>query len=144
MNGHAIAGRGAPLAAAAAGLVGSPFRLHGRDPATGLDCVGLVVAALSAAGATPHAPTGYSLRNLSVDQWLHFAVRSGLALSHEPIRAGDVLLIALGHCQHHLAIADGDASIIHAHAGLRQVVRQPLEPSWRICTKWRAAPSMKG
>ena len=28
------------LAEAAAALVGSRFRLHGRDPATGLDCIG--------------------------------------------------------------------------------------------------------
>ncbi len=128
------------LADAATGLIGSRFRLHGRDPATGLDCVGVVVAALAATGASPHAPTGYGLRNLAVGQWLHFAARSGLAESSGPIRSGDVLLIALGHCQHHLAIAADETSVIHAHAGLRQVVRQPLEPAWQISAKWRAAP----
>lgn len=139
---------GAALAAAAAQLIGSPFRLHGRDPATGLDCVGLVVAALTAIGARPLAPTGYSLRNLSIDQWLHFAARSGLAPSPGPIRTGDVLLISFNHCQHHLAIAAeiaaGGANVIHAHAGLRQVVRQPLEPAWQIHAKWRAEPSLEG
>ncbi|MET4131706.1 cell wall-associated NlpC family hydrolase [Porphyrobacter sp. MBR-155] len=142
-------GAGAPnpgvaLAEAAAKLVGSPFRLHGRDPATGLDCVGLVVAALSATGATPRAPSGYGLRNLSVDHWLHFADRSGLTASPGPIRAGDVLLIALSHCQHHLAIAASAASIIHAHAGLRKVVWQPLDPAWRLHIKWQVAQQMEG
>ncbi len=36
----------ADLAAAALNLIGTPFRLHGRDPATGLDCVGLVAEAM--------------------------------------------------------------------------------------------------
>lgn len=127
------------LADAAARLIGCPFRLHGRDPATGLDCMGVVVAALAATGAIPHAPTGYRLRNLAIDQWLHFATRSGLVTAPGPIRTDDVLLITLGHCQHHLAIAADRASVIHAHAGLGQVVRQPLDPAWQICAKWRAA-----
>lgn len=144
MSANAAADQGAALAEAAACLIGRPFRLHGRDPASGLDCVGLVFAALTATGARPVAPTGYSLRNLSVDHWLHFAARSGLVTSPGPVQAGDVLLITLSHCQHHLAIAVGDVSIIHAHAGLRQVVHQPLEPTWRICAKWRAAPLLEG
>lgn len=136
--------RSTALAKAATDLVGCPFRLHGREPATGLDCVGLVVAALAATGAFPHAPTGYGLRNLSVDHWLHFAARSGLVPSPGLIHAGDVLLISLKHCQHHLAIAANGTSVIHAHAGLRQVVLQPLESTWRVCAKWRAAPLSKG
>lgn len=135
---------GAALASAAARLIGIPFRLHGRDPATGLDCVGVVVAALTAIGAKPLAPTGYSLRNLSVEQWLHFAARSGLVTSPGPIQSADVLLIMLNHCQHHLAIAADGTNVIHAHAGLRQVVRQPREPTWQVCAKWRAAPISEG
>lgn len=125
------------LAHAAISLIGCRFRLHGRDPATGLDCVGLVVAALAATGASPRAPSGYSLRNLSVDHWLNFAMQSGLVAARGPIRSGDVLLITLGHCQHHLAIATDKTSVVHAHAGLRQVVQQPLESKWQICVKWR-------
>jgi len=135
---------GGALAQAAARLIGCPFRLHGRDPMTGLDCVGLVVAALTATGARPLAPTGYSLRNLSVDQWLHFAARSGLVPSPGPIQTDDVLLIALSRCQHHLAIAADGANVIHAHAGIRQVVHQHLEPTWQVCAKWRASPTSEG
>lgn len=135
---------GAALAEAAAGLIGCPFRLHGRDPATGLDCVGLVGAALTATGARPIVPTGYGLRNLAVDHWLHFASRSGLVSSPGPVRAGDVMLIALSHCQYHLVIATSGVSVIHAHAGLRQVVQQPRERTWRVYTKWCVVPSMKG
>jgi hypothetical protein len=106
--------------------------------------VGLVCAALTATGAKPIAPRGYSLRNLAVDQWLHMAEQSGLVKSPGLIRTGDVLLIALGASQHHLAIAEDADSIIHAHAGLRKVVRQRRDPHWRIAAKWRAATELEG
>ena len=137
-------GPGDALAEAALGLVGCPFRLYGREPDTGLDCVGLVSAALAASGAQPVVPTGYGLRNLSVDLWLPLAERSGLEPSSGLLCAGDVLLIALPHCQHHLVIAADAVSVIHAHAGLRRVVRQPLDPDWRICAQWRVASLSEG
>lgn len=134
---------GAALAAAGLALVGSPFRLNGRDPASGIDCVGLVHAALAAAGAQPVAPRGYGLRNLGIAQWLPLAQQSGLEPASGPRAPGDVLLIALVHCQHHLVIAADDANVIHAHAGLRRVVRQPFDPAWQICAHWRLAPAAK-
>jgi hypothetical protein len=106
--------------------------------------VGLVCAALATIGSKPVAPRGYSLRNLAVDQWLYLAERSGLMPSSGLIRPGDVLLFALGACQHHLAIAEDADSIIHAHAGLRQVVRQRRAPNWRICAKWRIPSDLEG
>ena len=47
---------GAALAAAAESLVGTRFRLHGRDPDTGLDCVGLLAASLAAKEAATAPP----------------------------------------------------------------------------------------
>jgi cell wall-associated NlpC family hydrolase len=133
--------RGEAVARAALGLVGCRFRLHGRDPATGLDCIGLVHAALAAAGATPVAPHGYGLRNITIDGWLPNASQSGLVEAHGSIRAGDVLLLGLGYAQHHLVIAIDAVSVVHAHAGLRRVVRQPRERAWRIEAAWRIASS---
>jgi hypothetical protein len=135
---------GCALAQAALGLVGTPFRLHGRDPATGLDCVGLVGAALTAAGGQPVAPAGYGLRNLGIDHWLPLAKRSGLTPVAGPVGEGDVLLIVLGFAQHHLAIAIDPVSVVHAHAGLRRVVHQPRDPAWRIGATWRLAPIAEG
>lgn len=134
----------ATLAEAARALVGAPFRLHGRDPATGLDCVGLVSAAMAANGARPVAPQGYGLRNLDIARWLPLATRSGLVPATGPVRAGEVLLIALAHCQHHLVIAVDPVTVIHAHAGLRRVVVQPFDPAWQIHAKWRHAPQDEG
>ena len=135
---------GEELADAARALIGSPFRLHGRDPATGLDCVGLVSAVLAAGGVRPAAPSGYGLRNLDIAQWLPLAQQSGLVPAPGAICAGEVLLIALAHCQHHLVIAADAVTVIHAHAGLRRVVLQPLDPAWQVHAKWRFAPQKEG
>ena len=131
---------GEALAKTARDLIGCPFRLHGRDPATGLDCVGLVSVVLQRNGARPAPPSGYALRNLDIAHWLPLARQSGLLPSPGPIRAGDVLLIALAHCQHHLAIVVDALCVVHAHAGLRRVVLQPRDPAWQINAKWRFAP----
>ena len=133
---------GEALAAAALGLVGTPFRLHGRDPSVGLDCVGLVHAALAAAGRQPVPPRGYALRNLAVDHWLPLAAQSGLVPATEALRSGDVQLIALGFAQHHLVIACGAGNVVHAHAGLRRVVCQPRDPAWQVLASWRLAPPL--
>lgn len=136
-----MSARGAAVAQAALGLVGCRFRLHGRDPETGLDCIGLVHAALAAAGCEPVPPRGYGLRNIAVDAWLPAAAQSGLVEACGPIRAGDILLLALGYAQHHLVVALDAGSVVHAHAGLRRVVRQPREPAWDIEAAWRLASS---
>ena len=135
-----MTGPGEALAAAALDLVGCPFRLHGRDAATGLDCIGLACAALAAAGGRPVAPDGYGMRNLDIAHWLPLAERSGLTPATGAVKAGDVLLVALGFAQHHLVIAADAASVVHAHAGLRRVVRQPRDPAWQVGAMWRLGP----
>lgn len=135
---------GHALVEAARALIGCPFRLHGRDPATGLDCVGLVSAALATSGVRTVVPTGYGLRNLDIAQWLPLARQSGLVPAPGGICPGEVLLIGLPHCQHHLVIAADAATVIHAHAGLRRVVLQPLDPAWQVAAKWRLAPRREG
>jgi cell wall-associated NlpC family hydrolase len=128
------------FARAAERLIGTPFRLHGRDPASGLDCIGLVAASLAAMGRTPMPPQGYSLRNLSIQRWLGHAMRSGLEPADGPVQRGDVLLVQPSAVQHHLLIASDPAHVVHAHAGLRRVVRQPLAHCAIISAHWRLAP----
>ena len=123
------------LAQAAIDLIGVPFRLHGRKPATGLDCVGLVATAMERAGYRPVAPQGYSLRTLSVRPLLEFATASGL----EPINdQGDVWLAQVHSLQFHLLIA-AEGGAVHAHAGLGRVVFLPDPTTWPIVMRWRLA-----
>lgn len=128
---------GTALAAAAEALIGTPFRLHGRDPASGLDCVGLVAAALAAIGRPAPAPRAYGLRNRAISDLLGFAPRAGLADTEGAILAGDVVLVRPGPLQHHLLIALGNTRFVHAHAGLRRVVATPGPLALPIIRHWR-------
>ena len=127
------------LARAAERLVGVPFRLHGRDPARGLDCVGLVAAALSEVGRPVFAPAGYRLRQVAIDRFLGAAARSGLGETTGTIAPGDVMLVRPGPAQHHLVIAATGGGFVHAHAGLRQIVLTPGPLAWPVDHHWRLA-----
>lgn len=129
--------RGQKLANAAAHFIGVRFRLHGRNPEDGLDCIGLIACSLRAIGDNPTIPEGYHLRNTSPLSWIGCAELSGLKTATGTIEAGDILLTKPGPGQDHLLIAENEREAIHAHAGLRRVVRQPLSTTGTIQTHWR-------
>lgn len=128
---------GDELATAAARLIGVRFRLHGRNPASGLDCVGVLTASLEAMGRAHSAPIGYRLHNIDSKQWLRYALRSGLVDAKGAMLPGDVLLVAPGPAQQHLMIVETKESAIHAHATLGRVVRQPIDKETKILAHWR-------
>lgn len=130
---------GADLADAAETLVGAPFRLQGREPASGLDCIGVVAAALARCGREIATPHGYGLRNRAITDFLALAERAGLRPSNEPLVAGDLVLVRPGPGQHHLLVAVSNGRFVHAHAGLRRVVIQPGPLPWPIERQWRLA-----
>lgn len=129
--------RGQQLAQAAAAFIGVRFQLLGRDPKQGLDCVGLITCSLQAIECQPVAPCGYRLRNSDPEPWINCAERSGLAPVNSPVEAGDVILLKPGPGQHHLVIAESARVAIHAHAGFRRVVRQPMSFSESRHAQWR-------
>jgi cell wall-associated NlpC family hydrolase len=132
-----VTGNGASLATAAEALVGTPFRLHGRDVARGLDCLGLVAAALAAIGRPIETPSGYSIRRLEIGRFLALASRAGLIETRDLPHPGDVFLVRPGPAQHHLVIAASARSFVHAHAGLGRVVNTPAPLPWPIERQWR-------
>lgn len=136
---------GAAFAAAAAALVGTPFRLHGRDPQSGLDCVGLVACALRKCGRAVVAPEGYALRATRLDPLLAFATRNGFAsLPDDAVaRPGDLLLLAVSPIQAHLAIVLDGPRFVHAHAGLGRVAVERGAPPWPIRARWRLQPESR-
>lgn len=119
----------------ALGLVGAPFRLHGREPRTGLDCVGLVAEALHRAGRAPAIPQGYSLRAISVAQFLPCAAASGLIVTEDD---GDVLLCMVNPLQPHLLVRAA-GGFVHAHASLGRVTFMPGPLPWPVVLQWRLA-----
>ncbi len=121
------------VAMAAQAMVGAPFRLHGRDPARGLDCVGVVAAALRAGGHQGPVPDGYALRCGNAAAYA--ACWAGLAPADGCI-SGDVLLCRPGPGQLHLAIRT-DQGVVHADAGLRRVVERPGAVPWPVVAAWR-------
>lgn len=136
-----MTGRGVALARAAEDFAGVRFRLHGRDPATGLDCIGLAVAALDRIGCRVHIPATYGLRNRDIAPLLALAAGAGLAEATGDCEPGDLLLVTPGALQHHLLIAGRHGNFIHAHAGLRRVVAMPGPLSLPAIRHWRLRPS---
>ena len=125
------------FASAAERLAGTPFRPHGRTAEHGLDCVGVVLAALRSCGITADVARPYGLRNASISTFLPLAAQLGLAKAQGPPRRGDVLLVIAGPAQHHLLVVTGADRFVHAHAGLRRVVVQRGIAAWPCARHWR-------
>lgn len=128
---------GERIAQHALDLVGTRFRLHGRDPASGLDCVGLALSCLAEAGRPLAFPAHYGLRNTDISALLALSERVDGIHGAPPYRPGDILLTRPGPAQHHLLVALGPASFVHAHASLRRVVETPFPSPWPILRHWR-------
>lgn len=132
---------GAELALAAQGLIGALFRLHGRSPNSGIDCIGLLAVSLERIGRPLSLPTGYPLRLRTLSVWLPDPQACGFVPAQEPFEPGDVILLRPGPAQTHLAIADALGGWVHAHAGLRRVVGQSERPTGIIIHHWRLTPA---
>lgn len=128
----------AAFAEAAKSCVGCQFKLHGRDPAMGIDCVGLVLWACKAIHRHPPPVERYALRNTRIDQWLPLFDLAGFAKAKGTPITGDVAMLRPSPGQFHFGITTSPERFVHAHAGLRRVVISPMpQPSdpvglWRL------------
>jgi cell wall-associated NlpC family hydrolase len=125
------------FAAAAEALIDTPFRFHGRDATSGLDCVGLVVAALETIGAPRPSIARYALRQRGYAAQLNSAADAGFEDAQGDTQPGDLLLLRPGPAQLHLAVVAANGSLIHAHAGLGKVAMTPPPCPWPIARHWR-------
>jgi cell wall-associated NlpC family hydrolase len=132
-----MSGAAQAFAAAAEGFVGTPFRFRGRDAATGLDCVGLVAAALRASGRHVPAVPAYSMRQREFGEQLGSALLAGFVEAEGTAEAGDLLLVRAGPGQVHLLVAGTRGDLIHAHAAIGRVVATPPPCPWPVERHWR-------
>ena len=114
-------------------LVGAPFRLHGRDPATGLDCVG-VAALVFGAG---DVPGGYSVRTADGLGVARLIDAAGLTRVRRAPCAGDLVLLKSGPAQCHLVVMT-DSGFVHADAGVGRVIETLGPPPWPVIAIWEA------
>lgn len=130
---------GAALARAAETCVDARFRLHGRDPETGLDCLGVLAFALAEIGCAAAIPDAYRLRSRLPADMDGKALACGFVPAEGPVLAGDVLLVRPASCQLHFIVAASRGRYIHAHAGLGRVIASETLPPWPVAGRWRLA-----
>jgi len=127
------------MVSAARALVGVRFRVRGRTAETGLDCVGVVLAAAVAAGARLRGDDAfYCLTGDELGNRLREGLRRAGLFRLDTARAGpgDVLCFDLGNGIPHLGIRT-PTGLVNAHTGLGRVVEQSAPPNWRISDAWR-------
>lgn len=114
-------------------MLGVKFRPQGRDPATGLDCAGLVLWVF---GISPDlVRRNYRLRGAHRAE-----VERLMCRWFERLRqacAGDVMLFAVSGNQDHLAVNCGK-TFIHADASRRKVVETPMPAPWPLTAAFRS------
>lgn len=116
-------------------LVGVRFRPQGRDPETGLDCVGVVAWTF---GISPGlVRRNYRLRGSHGAEIDRVMRRWFGRIDPTQSRPADIILFAVSGTQAHLAINCG-ATFIHADASLRRVVETPIPASWPVTGAYRS------
>lgn len=111
-------------------MIGTRFRLHGRDPESGLDCVGFIARVFAVDGV----PTGYALRGGTQEGWA--VLLDGFATRRNGgAQAGDIMLLHTGPVQFHLGLWSG-TSLIHADAAMGRVIELPGWPRWPVLGVW--------
>lgn len=115
-------------------LVGAPFRTQGRDPATGLDCLGLVLTACGL--PAERGRRDYRLRGEHRAELLDGLARDFRRVPPSRQRIGDLLVIEAGEQQLHLGILTA-RGFVHADARLRSVVETPGRPRWPVISVHR-------
>ncbi|HEX8445131.1 MAG TPA: peptidoglycan endopeptidase [Sphingomonas sp.] len=124
---------GEAVVARARACIGVRFRPQGRDPAFGLDCVGLIAVA----GAVPpgRVPARYAMRGGTAAAIIATIGQAGLRriMVAEP---GDVMLAEAGPRQFHLLMST-DIGFVHADAGIGRVVEVPGAVPWPVLAMWR-------
>lgn len=120
---------------AARNYLGVPFRHQGRNPAIGIDCVGLVVCCARDCGISTEADfAGYGTDPAHglLEQQLDLAFGASVGGELQP---GDVVAIDFKGATRHVAIvaerAGGGLNLIHTNFSTQCVTEAILNEKWR-------------
>jgi murein DD-endopeptidase / murein LD-carboxypeptidase len=118
------------FADAATRCIGARFRLQGRDPSTGLDCVGLVAWCAQTIGLPVMDSNDYVLAS-SAEKLMPHLLASGFVMRPDlRPRAGDVLIFKLQNSLNHVGICT-PRGVVHADMRFRRVVEHRLDAFWQ-------------
>lgn len=123
--------------AAARGCIGTPFHHQGRQKGAGLDCIGLVIHALSEGGMDIADNLDYG-RSPQAGKLEEALLAHGFFEVTEQ-QAGDVLLFRILRSPQHVGLAATESRFVHAYAPLGRVIETELGPLWqrRLCGIYR-------
>lgn len=124
---------------AARQFVGVPFRHQGRDPAIGIDCIGLGRCASDLCG---HPFALYDRTDYNDDpahglleSYFEAAAASGHIVEVSDLAPGDMALIDFYGAIRHFGIVgeklDGSLTLIHTNASVKSVTEAGLNFKWR-------------
>lgn len=130
----------AQIIAEARTMLNTPWLRGGRNPTTGLDCGGLIVAVSNRIGYAVRDKQNYSI---DADGRLYEYLLESFEEVQDP-QPGDILLFRLepdrGAPARHCAILTTDTRIIHTSTKLKCVVEHTCSPLWfkrvRHCMRW--------
>ena len=115
-------------------LVGTAYRPQGRDPAQGLDCIGLCLVAYDLPASL--ARDDYRLRGDHRDEIEAALLARFRRLPRARARPGDLLLMLPAADHLHLGILTA-LGFVHADNRLRRVVETPGLPCWPVAGTYR-------
>lgn len=118
---------------AARAYLGVPFRHQGRDPAIGIDCIGLIVLAGRDAGMAFPAFDRTDYGTEPVDGMLQEMLRLAFGPPVSPMQVGDVVAIDFKGVVRHVGIVGQHPqglSLIHTNMAVGRVTEARIDSKW--------------
>jgi cell wall-associated NlpC family hydrolase len=124
------------IVARARALIGVRFRLQGRDPEQGLDCIGVVTMAMGVPKEKVRrdyiVPSSMTAERMNEE----IAELGFIRIAPAAAKDGDLLLVRPGAGALHLLILT-DTGFLHADMRRRRTVEVPGAVPWPIVSAWR-------
>lgn len=115
---------------AARACLGTPFHHQGRVAGAGLDCIGLLIVAMQAAGLEVEDRTDYGPRPDGVSLIAALEAHGWARIETGEINGGDVLVFRYDHQPQHVALATSSTTLIHSFAPVGKVVETAIGAYW--------------